>query len=73
MYKDAVRESYGNNIRIFDQTIPNYSKIAEAPNEGHSVLWYEPKGIPADIYISIAETIREENYAEEISHITNII
>lgn len=53
MYKDAVRESYGNNIRIFDQTIPNYSKIAEAPNEGHSVLWYEPQGIPANIYQSI--------------------
>lgn len=73
MYKEAVKESYGSNIRIFEQTIPNYSKIAEAPNEGHSVLWYEPKGVPASIYESIAETLREECHEEEISHIINLV
>ncbi len=73
MYREAVRKTYGDRIRIFDRTIPNYSKIAEAPNEGHSVLWYEPNGIPAEIYESIAETIREEHHEEEINYCVSLI
>ena len=73
LYREAVRKTYGDHIRIFDRTIPNYSKIAEAPNEGHSVLWYEPNGTPAAIYESIAETIREENHEEEITYCVNLV
>lgn len=73
LYREAVKKTYGDHIRIFDRTIPNYSKIAEAPNEGHSVLWYEPNGTPAAIYESIAETIREEQHEEEITYCINLV
>ncbi len=59
-YREAVAGAYGENIRIFETTIPNYSRIAEAQNAGHSVLWYEPKGIPAKLYESIAGELHQE-------------
>lgn len=58
-YKEAVTEAYGQHIPIFSETIPNYSRIAEAQNAGHSVLWQEPKGVPAQIYGSLAQKLRQ--------------
>lgn len=59
-YREAVTEAYGNRIKIFDTTIPNRSRIAEAQNEGHSVLWYESKGVSAKLYEELAKGLHQE-------------
>lgn len=64
-YKEAVTEAYGKHITIFPETIPNYSRIAEAQNDGHSVLWQEPKGVPAQLYTSVADRLHRKLYPEE--------
>lgn len=63
--KEDVRAAYGKYVRIFDQTIPNLSSIAQAQNTGYSVLKNEPTGRAAGIYRSIAETIYKEDMENE--------
>lgn len=63
--KEDVREAYGKYIRIFEQTIPNLSSIAQSQNTGFSVLKNEPSGRAAGIYRSIAKTIYEEENHEK--------
>lgn len=62
--KEDVRAAYGKHVRIFDQTIPNLSSIAQSQNTGYSVLKNEPSGRAAGIYRSMAEII----YKEEMEH-----
>ena len=64
--KEDVRAAYEKHVRIFDQTIPNLSSIAQSQNTGYSVLKNEPSGRAAGIYRSIAEIIyKEEGKHEE--------
>ncbi len=70
--KEDVRAAYGNYVRIFDQTIPNLSSIAQSQNTGYSVLKNEPSGRAAGIYRSIAETICKEDIENEKSIISQV-
>lgn len=70
--KEDVRAAYGNYVRIFDQTIPNLSSIAQSQNTGYSVLKNEPSGRAAGIYRSIAETICKEDIENEESIISQV-
>ena len=46
--KQAIRDAYGNDIKIFDQSIPRTEAIAEATSEGISMLMIkEEKALPA--------------------------
>lgn len=63
--KEDVRATYGKHVRIFDQTIPNLSSIAQSQNTGYSVLKNEPSGRAAGIYRSIAEIICKEEMEHE--------
>ena len=48
--KQAVRDAYGAEIRIFDQTIPRTEALAETASEGVSIFSYYAKGKGAYSY-----------------------
>ena len=55
--KQAIRDAYGNDIRIFDQSIPRTEAIAEATSEGISIYAYDKRGKGASSYSVIVEEV----------------
>ena len=55
--KQAIRDAYGNDIRIFDQSIPRTEAIAEATSEGISIFAYDKRGKGASSYSVIVEEV----------------
>ncbi len=52
-----VRESYGNDIRIFENEIPTSVRAAETSASGVSIYAYDPKGKVAAAYDLLTEEI----------------
>lgn len=55
--KKAVREAYGEKIRIFDQTIPRTEALAETTSEGMSIFTYDSRSKGAESYQLIAQEV----------------
>ena len=41
--KQAIKTTYGNDIKIFEQTIPRTESLAETASEGVSIFSYDGK------------------------------
>ena len=48
--KQAIKTTYGNDIKIFEQTIPRTESLAETASEGVSIFAYDGKSKGADSY-----------------------
>lgn len=53
--KKAVQDAYGQEMRIFEDTIPRSEAIAETASEGISIFSYDEKSKGADSYRKLAE------------------
>lgn len=53
----AVKESYGEQIPIFMNMIPQSIRAAESTAEGHSIFMHDPKGRIAEAYRQVAEEV----------------
>ena len=56
---NAVKEQYGENIRVFDTTIPRSIRIAESNAEGKSIFAYDEDGKAATAYMELAKEVIE--------------
>ena len=55
--KQAVRDAYGAEIKIFDQTIPRTEVLAETASEGVSIFSYDAKGKGACSYQALVQEV----------------
>ena len=55
--KQAVRDAYGAEIKIFDQTIPRTEALAETASEGVSIFSYDAKGKGAYSYQALVQEV----------------
>ena len=55
--ESALREEIGKSIRIYDSVIPFSVRAAESPNEGVSILKYDPDGKVAEAYRNLTEEV----------------
>ena len=55
--KQAVRDAYGAEIKIFDQTIPRTETLAETASEGVSIFSYDAKSKGAYSYQILAQEV----------------
>ena len=53
----AVRDAYGAEIKIFDQTIPRTETLAETASEGVSIFSYDAKGKGAYSYQALVQEV----------------
>jgi len=61
--KKAVREAYGNEIRIFENSIPEVVALSEIAPEGISIFAYDAKSKGAESYEHIAREVLEHAQA----------
>jgi chromosome partitioning protein len=57
--KNAIKNSQGNEIKVFEQTIPRSVKVSEAGLYGKSIIEYMPNNPVSKQYLKIAEQIKE--------------
>lgn len=57
--KRAVREAYGNEVRIFETSIPEVVALSEIASEGVSIFAYDEKCKGAESYEQIAKGVLE--------------
>ena len=55
--KQAVRDAYGAEIKIFNQTIPRTEALAETASEGVSIFSYDAKGKGAYSYQALVQEV----------------
>ena len=55
--KEAVRQAFGENINIYDLSIPNAVALAEASSEGVSIHTYDKNCVGALNYVEIAKEV----------------
>lgn len=55
--KQAVRSAYGEQMRIFENSIPRSEAIAEIASEGVSIFAYDKRGKGAKSYEKLAEEV----------------
>ena len=55
--KDAIKNTYGKFIRIFDTSIPVAVKAAETSSKGKSIYAYEPKSKAAEAYRKLTKEV----------------
>lgn len=56
---NLLSDTYGNNIRIFKQSIPASVRAAETPAEGISIYKHDAKGKVAKAYQSLTEEVMD--------------
>lgn len=56
---ELVRESYGQNVKIFKNSIPLSVRAAETSAEGISIYQHDPKGKVASAYQSLTKEVLE--------------
>lgn len=61
--KKAIEAAYGNELRIFNDSIPRLEPISEAASEGVSIFTYEKNGKGAESYQKLAQEVL--NHAKE--------
>ena len=54
---NLIRQAYGKNLKVFDQTIPRSVRAAETSAAGKSIFAYDPKGKVAEAYKSLAKEV----------------
>lgn len=57
---EIVKQSYGNQVRVFKQYIPRSVRAEESTAEGKSIFEYDPKGKVAAAYRALTEEILGE-------------
>ena len=55
--KKAIEAAYGNELRIFNDSIPRLEPISEAASEGVSIFTYEKNGKGAESYQKLAQEV----------------
>lgn len=55
--QEAIRQQYGDNVRIFDPVVRRSVRFAESAVAGESILSYDKKSQGASAYQQIAKTI----------------
>ena len=55
--KQAIKTTYGNDIKIFEQTIPRTESLAETASEGVSIFAYDGKSKGADSYRELVQEV----------------
>ena len=55
--KKAIKAAYGNELRIFSDSIPRLEPISEAASEGVSIFTYEKNGKGAESYQKLAQEV----------------
>ena len=55
--KKAIKAAYGNELRIFNDSIPRLEPISEAASEGVSIFTYEKNGKGAESYQKLAQEV----------------
>ena len=58
--KQAIKTTYGNDIKIFEQTIPRTESLAETASEGVSIFAYDGKSKGADSYRELVQEVLKE-------------
>ena len=58
---DLIFDTYGNQIKIFPQSIPFSVRAAEISAEGISIFEHDPKGKVACAYKSLTEEVLKED------------
>ena len=53
----AIKTTYGNDIKIFEQTIPRTESLAETASEGVSIFAYDGKSKGADSYRELVQEV----------------
>lgn len=56
-----VKETYGNNIKIYNTTIPKNVKLKETSSQGISVYQYAPKSKGAIAFMTFTKEVLDEN------------
>lgn len=54
---ELIRETYGNRIRIFENSIPLSVRVAESSAEGISIYQHDPNGKAAAAYLMLTEEV----------------
>ena len=54
---NLIRGTYGNKIKVFDQTIPRSVRAAEISAVGKSIFQHDPKGKVAEAYKSLTREV----------------
>ena len=55
--KQAIKTTYGNDIKIFEHTIPRTESLAETASEGVSIFAYDGKSKGADSYLELVQEV----------------
>jgi len=55
--KQAIKTTYGSDIKIFEQTIPRTESLAETASEGVSIFAYDEKSKGADSYLELVQEV----------------
>ena len=55
--KQAIKTTYGSDIKIFEQTIPRTESLAETASEGVSIFAYDGKSKGADSYRELVQEV----------------
>ena len=54
---NLIRQAYGKQLKVFEQTIPRSVRAAETSAAGKSIFAYDPKGKVAEAYKSLAKEV----------------
>ena len=54
---NLIRQAYGKNLKVFEQTIQRSVRAAETSAAGKSIFAYDPKGKVAEAYKSLAKEV----------------
>ena len=54
---NLIRQAYGKNLKVFEQTIPRSVRAAETSAVGKSIFQHDPKGKVAEAYKSLAKEV----------------
>lgn len=60
--KKAVKEAYGTDVRIFEQSIPRTEALSETTPEGVSIFAYDICSIGAKSYAELAQEVLHHAY-----------
>ena len=61
----ALRESVGQNIRVFESEVPRSVRVAEASMEGQSIYAYDRKGKAAAAYENLTKEVMTNDEREK--------
>lgn len=63
--KQAIISTYGDDIKIFEQTIPRTESLAETASEGVSIFAYDGKSKGADSYRELVQEVLKHAQTEK--------